>query len=183
MITKAARRYTTALYDAAIEKKMLDEVTENITNALNLINSNKELELFFASPVISKIKKLKIVKDIFGGKFSELTMTFMNLLVTRGRESLTKGIFEDFINLRKEKDGIVDVYVKTSVNLSDDEKAKLKKKIDSYTNKKSEMNFEIDKNIIGGFVAKINDTVLDASIKRQLEKLKIKFKEGDYILN
>ncbi|MDQ3193755.1 MAG: ATP synthase F1 subunit delta [Bacteroidota bacterium] len=183
MITKAARRYTTALYDAALEKGILKEVTRDIINGLSLINSNKALELFFASPVISKVKKLKIVKDIFGGNFSELTMTFIDLLVTRGRESLTKGIFEDFINLTKEKDGIVDVYVKTSVTLSEDEKANLKKKIDSYTKKKSEMNFEIDKNIIGGFVAKINDTVLDASIKRQLEKLKVKFKEGDYILN
>jgi F-type H+-transporting ATPase subunit delta len=183
MITKAARRYTTALYGVAEDKGQLDEVTKDITYVLGLINSNKDLELFFASPIISNAKKLSLVKEIFGESISELSMSFINLLVSRRREALIKGIFEDFINLKKEKDGIVDVFVKTSVPLNDDEKQKMKQKLDAYTKLKSELNFEIDKNIIGGFVAKINDTILDASIKRQLEKLKEKFKQGDFILN
>jgi len=36
---------------------------------------------------------------------------------------------------------------------------------------------EIDKSLIGGFTVQFKDTVVDASIKRQLEMLKIKFKE------
>lgn len=183
MITKAARRYTTALYGVAEEQGKLDEVTKDIENSLSLINSNKDLELFFASPVVSKAKKLDLVNEIFGKYISELTMSFLTLLVMRRRESLTKGIFEDFINLQKEKNGIVDVQVKTSVALNDEEKSRMKQKIDAYTKLKGNLNFEIDKNIIGGFVAKINDTILDASIKRQLEKLKEKFKHGDFILN
>lgn len=183
MITKAARRYTTALYAVAQDKGKLDEVTKDIYFALELINSNKNLELFLSSPIISNAKKLAIVKEIFGPNVSELTMNFILLLVSRRRESLAKGIFEDFINLRKEKDGIVDVDVKTSVMLTDEEKALMKQKIDNYTKLKSNLSFEIDKDIIGGFVAKINDTILDASIKRQLQKLKEKFKQGDYNLN
>lgn len=183
MITKAARRYTIALYEVALEKGKLDEVAGDISHTLSLINSNKGLELFFASPIVSKSKKLSIVKDIFEGKVSQLTLDFINLLVMRHREALTKGIFEDFINLKKEKDGIVDVSVRTSVPLNDEEKLKMKQKIDLYTKLKSDLSFEIDKDIIGGFVAKINDTVLDASIKRQLERLKKKFREGDFILN
>lgn len=94
-----------------------------------------------------------------------------------------QGLFEDFINLRKEKEGIVDVLVKTSVPLNDEEKKNMNQKIDSYTKLKGNMTYEIDKSIIGGFVAKINDTILDASIKRQLQRLKDKFKEGDFSLN
>ncbi len=183
MITKAARRYNTAFYSVAEDKGILDEVTDDISKSLALINSNKDLDLFFASPIISKSKKLSLVKEIFGSNVSELTMNFINLLVNRGRESLTKGIFEDFLNLRKEKQGIVDVVVKTSIGLDEDEKKKMKEKIDSFTGLKSQLTFEIDKNIIGGFVAKIKDTVLDASIKSQLEKLKDRFKKGDFILN
>lgn len=183
MITKAARRYTIALYEVAKDKGKLDAVAGDIANILGKINSNKDLELFFASPIVNKNKKLSIVKDIFSNNVSDLTMDFLNLLIERRREALTKGIFEDFLNLKKEKEGIVDVQVKTSVQLNDDEKSKMKQKIDSYTKLKSDMTFEIDKDIIGGFVAKINDTVLDASIKRQLDKLKKKFKEGDFILN
>jgi F-type H+-transporting ATPase subunit delta len=183
MITKAARRYNIALYGVAEEKGNLADVTRDIEMILGLINTNKDLELFFHSPIVSKSKKLSLVKEIFGGKVSQLTMDFMILLITRRREFLLKGIFQDFINLRKEKEGIVDVEVRTSIPLNDDEKLKMKQKIDSFTKLKSNLSFEIDDTIIGGFVAKINDTILDASIRRQLERLKEKFKRGDYILN
>jgi len=183
MITKAARRYTTALYEVAEEKGILPETAKDVEMMLNMITSNKDLELFFHSPIVSKSKKLSLIKEIFSDSVSQLTMDFMKLLITRRREFLLKGIFQDFINLKKEKDGIVDVEVKTSVPLSDEEKLKMKQKIDSFTKLKSNLSYQIDSSIIGGFVAKINDTILDASIKRQLERLKEKFKHGDYILN
>ncbi|MBK8553567.1 MAG: ATP synthase F1 subunit delta [Ignavibacteria bacterium] len=183
MITKAARRYTIALYGVAEEKGTLNDVTDDITKILGIINSNRDLELFFRSPIVSKSKKLSLIKEIFEGNVLPLTMDFMVLLIHRRREALMQGIFEDFINLKKEKEGIVDVLVKTSIPLNDEEKAKMKQKIDSYTKLKSDLTFEIDNSIIGGFVAKINDTILDASIKRQLERLKQKFKQGDFILN
>ena len=107
----------------------------------------------------------------------------MNLLLEKRRGDLTLEIFRDFIKLNKEKEGIVDVNVKTTIELSDSEKTAMKAKIDSYTKRNSILNFEIDKSIIGGFVAKIDDTILDASIKRQLELLKEKFKKGDFVLN
>jgi len=183
MITKAARRYTTALYEVSEEKGNTSEVANDIEKILVLINSNKDLELFFHSPIVNKDKKLSLINEIFGGNVTKLTMDFMILLVTRRREALLKGIFQDFINLKKEKDGIVDVEVKTSVPLNDEEKLKMKQKIDSFTKLKSNLSYEIDNSIIGGFVAKINDTILDASIKRQLERLKDRFRHGDYILN
>lgn len=183
MAHKSSRRYATAIYEVAKEKGDLDNVTNDVTAILNLINSNKEFELFFASPVISKAKKLAVVKEVLGPQTSELILSFINLLIARRREFLTKGVLEDFIKLKKEKDGIVDVQVKTSVELSDEEKLRMKQKIDTFTKLKSDLSFEIDKNIVGGFVAKINDTILDASIKRQLEILRKKFKEGDFVLN
>ncbi|MDZ4711328.1 MAG: ATP synthase F1 subunit delta [bacterium] len=183
MLSKAARRYSIALYEVAESQGNIEQVSKDISDILGLINSNTNFALFLSSPVINRIKKTEIVKEIFGGKVSELTMSFMVLLLSRGREKLTRDVFFDFLNLKKEKNGIVDVSIRSAVELNDEEKARMKEKIDGYTHLKSDMTFEIDKSIIGGFIAKINDTVLDASIKRQLERLKIKFREGDFILN
>lgn len=183
MVSKAARRYSIAFYGLAEEKGKLEEVAKDISTVLDMLKSNRQLELFFESPIISKNKKNEVVKDVFEGKISKESKNFIDLLVLRGREKLLKDIFIDFLNLKKEKEGIVDVFVKTSVPLSDGEKAEMKKKLDSFTKLKSDMNFDIDKDIIGGFVAQINDTILDASIKRQLERLRTKFREGDFVLN
>lgn len=183
MQSKASRRYTTALYEVAKEKGKLEEVKKDINFAIDLITSNRDLDLFFSSPVIPKQKKLEVVKSVFGDNISELTSDFMNLLLEKRRGDLTLEIFRDFIKLNKEKEGVVDVNIKTTIELSDSEKTAMKTKIDSYTKRNSILNFEIDKSIIGGFVAKIDDTILDASIKRQLELLKEKFKKGDFVLN
>lgn len=183
MISKAARRYSSALYSIAEENGNTELIAKDIENVLNLINSNRELELFFESPVISKSKKLDAVKDIFGNNSSELVMNFLRIIIERRREALVKDIFSDFLNLKKEKQGIVDVMVKTSVELNEQEKENMKKSIEAYTKLKSDIKFGLDSSIIGGFVATINDTVLDASIKRQLENLREKFRSGDHSLN
>lgn len=183
MKSKASRRYSIALYEVALEKNILEQILRDIEYCLALKKANPDLEMFFRSPVIPKYKKIPVVKEIFAGKISELTLSFMNLLLERNRGELTKEIFEDFIKLKKEKEGFVDVMVKTSMQLGDEEKISMKKKIDEYTGKSGLMSFEIDKSIIGGFVAKIDDTILDASIKRQLEILKNKFRQGEFNLN
>ncbi len=183
MISKAARRYSSALYSIAEERGNVDRISNEIERSLELINANRELELFFESPVISKTKKLAAVKDIFGSYLSELVMTFLNIIIERRRESLVKDIFTDFLNLKKEKQGIVDVYVKTSVELNEQEKENMKKSIEAFTKLKSDMKFGLDKSIIGGFVATISDTVLDASIRRQLDILRERFRTGDISLN
>lgn len=181
MTSKASRRYSQALYGLAEEKGMLDRVSGDITNCLNMIKSSRALALFFHSPAIPKSKKLIAANEIFKGKISDLTLNFIKLLIQRGRAELTNGIFEDFISLKKEKDGILDVKITTSIDLSSDEKSAMKKKIDEYTKKNGILDFEKDKNIIGGFVARIGDTILDGSIKRQLELLREKFKQGEML--
>ncbi|MBS1518777.1 MAG: ATP synthase F1 subunit delta [Bacteroidetes bacterium] len=183
MISKAARRYTTALYSIAEETGKTADISKDVEFCLGLINSNRELELFFVSPVISKIKKTEAIKGIFGGRISELIMNFLLIIVDRRRESLVKDIFTDYLNLQKQKQGIVDVHVKTSVELNQQEKENMKKSIEAYTKLKSDITFGLDSSIIGGFLAKIDDTVLDASIKRQLENLRNRFRSGDYSLN
>ncbi len=183
MISKAARRYSLALYSLAEEKSSIEQVVNDFSSINSLLSGNRELQLFFHSPAVSRQKKLNIVKEIFEGNLNQLSYNFLRLLVTRGRESLTGDIVEDFLNLRKEKAGIINVSVSSAIELSDEDKAMLTKKIDGYTGKKSEFKYKTDPLLIGGFVAKIGDTVLDASVRRQLDLLKEKFRSGEYRAN
>lgn len=183
MISKAARRYSNALYSIAEEKSKINEIAADFTKVLEMMKMNRELEVFFQSPAIGKSKKLSIVKELFEGKLDQLSLNFMQLLITRGREALTQDVMSDFLNLKKEKDGIIDVRVTTTVELTQDEKNAMTRKLDEYTGKKSETTYKTDKSIIGGFVANFGDTILDASIKRQLELLREKFRTGEFQAN
>jgi F-type H+-transporting ATPase subunit delta len=183
MFQKIARRYSNALYGDALATKKLDKISSDAAVILDAVNNSRELELFFKSQIIDKTKKEEIVRAIFGNKVDSLSVNFLLLLIERGREEYVKEILEDYQNLENQKNGIVKVEITTAVELSKEEKESLKEKIDGYTGLKSTAIYKLDRNLIGGFVVKITDVILDASIKRQLELLKKKFKEGELILN
>ena len=183
MFEKIARRYSTALYEEAKSKGEVNNVAEDADMILKTIADSRDLELFFKSPIIDKVKKTSVIKEIFGGKVQQVMLNFMLLLVERQRGEHIVEILNDFLELKNEKEGVISVYVTSAVELSDDEKKQVKEKIDSYTKLNTKPSFTVEPNMIGGFKVKIKDVILDASIRHQLEVLRKRFKQGDIALN
>ena len=183
MFEKISRRYSTALYAEAKSKGEVDKIAEDIEMVLRTIEENRDLKLFFKSPIIDKVKKTSVIKEIFEGNVQQLMLNFMLLLVERQRGEYIVEILSDFLELKNEKEGIVTVYVTSAVELSEEEKNHLKDKIDSYTKLNSKPTFKVEPDMIGGFKVKIKDVILDASIRHQLEILRKRFKQGDIALN
>lgn len=183
MFERISRRYSIALYDEAKSIGELDKITGDVELVIDAIESNRQLELFFGSPIIDQVKKTAITKEIFEGKVSKLMLNFMLLLIERQRDGHIVEILKDYQNLKNEKDGIVTVDITSAIELTDEEKKHLKDKIDSYTKLNSKPTFKVEPGLIGGFKVKIRDVILDASIRHQLEILRKRFKEGDIALN
>ena len=59
----------------------------------------------------------------------------------------------------------------------------LQSRMEKILNKKVQLNFKKDANLVGGFIAKVDDTLYDASIEHQLELLKKQFLTGEISLN
>lgn len=176
MLSKAIKRYSLALYEAAVSEKKLKNVAEDSVNLISLINSNRDLHLFFLSPVIRYEKKIEIVEKLFAKKIAKITLDFIKLLIINNREALVVDVFSDFLDLKNDAEGKIKASIKTAVAFDDKEKKKIKEKIDSFTEKDSIPEFEEDKSLIGGFTVQVKDKVIDASIKRQLDNLRNRFK-------
>jgi F-type H+-transporting ATPase subunit delta len=177
MLSKATRRYSLALYQAAQNEKKLDAVAEDSNNLIGLLGTSRDLKLFFHSPVIPSEKKTQVVEAIFKKKISALSFDFIKLLIQNNRENLLVEILGGFLDLKNESEGKIKAEVKTAVDLDDKAKKKLTESINSFTGKKSIPEFSVDKSLVGGFTIKVKDVVVDASIKRQLENLRNKFKD------
>jgi F-type H+-transporting ATPase subunit delta len=176
MLSKAIHRYSSALFQAAESDKNLEKVAVDSNNIIDLIKSNKDLQLFFESPVIKREKKLKIVDTLFNKKISQLSFEFIKLLINHNREGLIVNILENFLELKNDSEGKINAKVVSAVELDDKEKKNVKGKIDGFTGKNSIPDFSEDIDLISGFTIQVKDVVLDASIKRQLENLRNKFK-------
>ncbi len=175
--TKTARRYAQALKDLAHERKVIDRVFADMTAILDLVQATPELQVFFANPVIKNETKKATVKSIFGSIVGPDTMSFLLLLCDRNRENLLEEIGESFIDMRNEELGVVKTDVFSVVDLTDVQVKELQKRVVSMTGKTPKFNFKKDPSLIGGFKVRIGDTVIDGSVRHQLEKLRERFVE------
>jgi len=176
-------RYATSLLETTLEKKNLDVITSDIKLLVETLDENRQLQLALESPVIKPETKLSILKEIFETKVSKDSMDFIEFIVTKRREDLLGSIGKRFLELRDEHLGIANVDVSTAVQFSDEQKRVLETKLEKILDKKVRLNFKTDVNIVGGFIAKVNDTLYDASIIHQLELLKKQFLTGEISLN
>jgi len=67
------------------------------------------------------------------------------------------------------------VFVTSATEFSNEQKSVLQSRLEKILDKKVRLNFKTDLNLVGGFIAKVNDTLYDASIRHQLELLKKQF--------
>jgi F-type H+-transporting ATPase subunit delta len=171
------------LLETSIEKKNLDVVTSDIQLLVETLDKSKQLQLMLESPVVKPEVKLNILREIFSSKISKDSMDFIEFVILKQRESLLNSIGKRFLELRDEYLGIANVFVTTATEFTNDQKSLLESKLEKILDKKVRLNFKTDSNLVGGFIAKVNDTLYDASIKHQLELLKKQFLTGEISLN
>ena len=176
-------RYANALLEISEEKKIFDKVSEDMEFIFNTFSSSKELRKIIANPVIDENKKKEIIKAIFTNKISADTLSFILFVVNKGREDYIFPIAKRFMELRDKKLGFVNVEISSAAELNDEQKIELANKLNNFTGKQVRLKYKIDSSILGGFVARIGDTVMDASILQQLKSLREKFSEDYSIIN
>ncbi len=175
--SRVANRYAEALMIAAEEAKILNDVGNNLTAIKELINSSNEFKLFLKSPVIKKDKKKEVFKSLFSNKIAPITLQFLLLITEKQREDLLLDIIDCFFKLQDEKLGYISLHVKSAVGLTEQQINEFKNQFEEYSKKKVRIEAEVEKELIGGFVARIGDTMYDASVKRQLQLLKQRLAE------
>jgi len=172
VVTKAANRYAKSLLDLSVEQNKLNEVKADMELIREALNSSKELSLLVASKVISEDQKGKGLTAIFGGKISELTTRFINLLTKNQRADLIPGICVDFIRQYKVHNRILSVEIESAVKLPAETINAIRQSIASDQWKEIEITETIDPELIGGFVVKTNNYLFDASVSSRLNDLK-----------
>ena len=173
MAKLVSKVYGDALFEETIEKQDLDTVFDEV-KALRLIwNENPELAGLLDNPKIVKEEKIGVMQSIFAGRISDDLMGFLTVIVDKGRQKDIPAICDYFIDIVKEYKKIGVAHVVSAVELKDDQKAALKKRLlDTTQYVEFEMIYEVDPSIIGGLIVRIGDRVVDSSIKTQIFKLR-----------
>lgn len=176
--TRVARRYAQALMDLSEDTKILERLSEDLRFLERMMKESRDFTVFLKSPIIKKRRKQQIMTELFAKQISPLTLSFVDLLVVKGREDILDQIIGQFFILQDDRLGIVALDVRAVVEFDVDQRRLLEQRFEHLTKKRVRMTMSLDKQLRGGFVARMGDTVYDGSVKRQLELLREKFAEN-----
>lgn len=169
--TKAARRYANALLELAKERDEVEPILGDIKFMHNTLEDSRELVVFLKSPIIKFDDKIEALTELFFDELEEATQLFIKLLARKDRINLLDQITEAFIEKYKEFAGIITVGVFVARELSDSQRESLHEELETKTGKTVDLNITVDESLKGGMAIRIDDTVIDDTVKHKLEKL------------
>jgi F-type H+-transporting ATPase subunit delta len=166
-----AEVYARALFEAAQENDVLDAVHDELAEVDDALRENDDLRMFFFSPYFSSEEKVDGVRRVFSDA-EDRTINFLELLAERHRLPVLPRIRRAFDELWAEENKILPVSVTSAVDLDDKLVESIGERIQEQTGQRVELSSKVDPELLGGLVVQVGNTVLDASVRNRLEKLR-----------
>lgn len=176
--SRASIRYAKALFQHSVEKGALESTHQDM-KTLSANSHDDVFKKFLNSPVIKLDQKKDLIKTSFSNSFCELSNTFIDMVISNGRANLIPEIALKFEQEYKRHHQIITAEVTTSVVLDDETRKTVIRKINP-SGKQVDLIEKIDPTILGGFVIKIGDRLIDESIKKHLTHLRYEFSQNLY---
>lgn len=173
-IATVASRYAKSLIELAKEKNVVDEVYQDMLLFSRTADENSILMKVLGSPVVRHEKKLGILKGLFQDKVNPVSFSIFNIITRKNREAILDAIADEFVKLYDEYRGIQKATVISSVALTPDIRKQFISSLEAATGKTIELEEKVDENLVGGYILRVGDRQVDASLKSQLNALKIK---------
>jgi F-type H+-transporting ATPase subunit delta len=168
-------RYSKALFQSALEKKLLGRVNQDMIQIKEMC-SLPEIKELLTSPIIIPSKKTEVLHKIFGADLHKLTLSLVDLIVKNGRESYLPAIARVFVHNTLIHDGITETILTTAVKVDAHVKKQISELVADLFKTKVVLKEIVDESIIGGFVLKIGDNFFDASVWNKLRKIQKELK-------
>lgn len=165
-------RYAKAFFSLAKEKGLMDALQQDVTTVATVCASSADFNRLIDSPVISTSAKVKVIKTIFQDKVNPLTLNFLALITQNRREKHLPDIFRDLGDMYRQSLGISSAVLTTARKLDDSLVEQIRKELETLSGHKVELSQQIDPQLIGGFVLRVDDQQYDASVSTQLKKIK-----------
>ena len=142
---------------------------------VNTIEKSKELQNFFNSPIIDIKKKISVANEIFKG-FSPVTKNLIQLVIKHGRENQLQNIGQEFVNKVEDMNGVQRITLTSATPLSAENIQTILKSTDLVNHQNQfDVKSIINPEILGGYILRVGDQQVDASVKSKLSRLKKEF--------
>ncbi|WP_417429776.1 ATP synthase F1 subunit delta [Halpernia sp.] len=173
--SKVAKRYAQGLLDFSKDSNSITELFGEMKELVKILKSSKELNNFLKTPVLDSKKKIAISSEIFKS-FSLTSKNFISLIIKQGRETLLQEIAQDYIDKVETLEGVQKVSLTSATQLSEaNVEAILKSTNLVNAAQKFDLQTNINPDVLGGYILRVGDQQIDASVRSKLSQLKKEF--------
>lgn len=177
-MTELAREYGEGLYELARDEDIRPQILQELTGLSDCFRQQPDFIRLLASRNIERPERLKVVDESFGGRVHPYIVSFMKILVERGKIEAFMDCAQWFRRRYNEDFGIIEAHVSTAVELDDAERNALRAKLESMSGKQVELIVRVDPALIGGVCVEMNGRRYDNSIQNRLDRLKYSLTES-----
>jgi F-type H+-transporting ATPase subunit delta len=166
-----AQVYARSLFEVAEERDKVDLVRDELGQFADALAESREFELFFFSPYFStEEKKQGLDKAVEGA--DEVVRNFLGVLIENHRMPALMRIRREYDRLWREVNRLLPVQVTSAVELDEAVTRQIGEEIGRQTGRKVELSSNVDPDVLGGIVLRVGNSILDASIRTRLERLR-----------
>lgn len=170
---QVASVYAKALVGAAEKSGKLNEVLSELDSLVDdVLVKFPGFEQTLASPRLSSQEKGEIIDRVLGDKASTDLLTFLKVLSRHERLNCLREVRLEAQRLQDQLHNRVAVTVTTAQPLTDQQRDQIVDALQTKLSSEISLSQQVDDNIIGGIVVRVGDTVVDGSVRNQLQQMR-----------
>ena len=171
MESRVAKKYATALFLLARERKIEDTLWADLSALGQVFKADRSLLKVIAAPQISDEDKHKLVRTVLTGAH-EAVLNFMLFVIDKGRTEHIPRIIEMYGQLLDELRGVVEAEITSAVPLKEDEVSRIAQRLERVSGKQVRHRLKVDPEILGGVIVIIGGEIIDQSVRHDLSRLR-----------
>jgi F-type H+-transporting ATPase subunit delta len=165
-----ARPYAVAAFRLAKERNALARWSDMLGFAA-AVAVDTQMKAYIEDPKVAASDLEHVFLSVGTNKLDESGANLIKLLVEYGRLSILPDVAAAFEELKAQDEGVLEAEITAAAKPTDAEVKALVKKLEAKFGKKIEASVKVDPEIIGGIKIVVGDTVIDASVRGQLQEL------------
>ncbi len=173
----SARRYAQAVFAIALEQGEPDRWLDDLA-LLSDAMANDDFANFLDAPQPTLSQKINLIEETLGDSVSRLALNLISLLASRNSARLARSITESYQEMLDEHNGIERAEIVSAVTLSDEQQQRIEAMLKDIVGKEITATSRVEPQILGGFVARVGDKVIDGSTRTRLDDLRRQLAHG-----
>lgn len=164
--------YAEALMSVAQSNNLTNQIGEDVSFVLNLLDMSADLQDFLVNPLAPPDAQKAVMRQLAESRVQKQFFNFLLLLIDRRRIIFLEGICKQYQALLRKLNNTVLAEVISTIELTEEQRRAIVDKVKQMTSAAQvELETSLDPDLIGGVIIKIGSQVLDASIRGQLRRM------------